>query len=255
MKPSSARMTNRWDERPDAVTKFWLPGSLILFVALVAYCEVCTVLAGEAPPGVAVSGSWALQVSIGWAIVGAFLGSFGASITANTFVRQWPVLSAVLGVLAIAAFTLLCELPIAQLRGWSPDLVALIGVRGPVNLLASTALVGIFAARRRGKVACTPESLEVMTGTGYVTVATDEIESLQADGNYLNIAHVSGRKYLLRSTMTAAERLLGSREFVRIHRSTIVNRSMIRERRRSGMLVLRSGRTVRIGRAFRDRLE
>jgi two-component system LytT family response regulator len=97
--------------------------------------------------------------------------------------------------------------------------------------------------------------LKVMTGTGYAIVATDEIESLEADGNYLSVTHVSGRTYLMRSTMNAADRLLGSRQFVRVHRSTIVNRGMIRERRRGGVLVLRSGRTVRIGRAFRDRLE
>ena len=34
----------------------------------------------------------------------------------------------------------------------------------------------------------------------------------------------------------------------------IVNRAMIRERRRGGQLVLQSGRVVRIGRAFRSRL-
>jgi DNA-binding LytR/AlgR family response regulator len=92
-----------------------------------------------------------------------------------------------------------------------------------------------------------------MTGTGHVAIATAEIECLEADGNYLNVAHVSGRTYLLRSTLNAAEQRLGA-QFVRIHRSVIVNRGRIRERRRGGQLVLQSGRIVRIGRAFRGRL-
>jgi DNA-binding LytR/AlgR family response regulator len=158
-----------------------------------------------------------------------------------------------IAVLAIAAFTLGVESGITFLRGDPPELLALLEVRGPMTLVGSGLLVGIFVIRRRFAADPPPDSLEVMTGTGYVTIATAEIECLEADGNYLNVAHVSGRTYLLRSTMQAAERALGQR-FVRIHRSMIVNRARIRERRRGGQLVLQSGRVVRIGRAFRSRL-
>lgn len=253
MKLTSTQATHRRDERPFFGMKFWLLGSVILFAALGAYCEVCTVLAGLPRPGIAVSGSWALQIALGWAIVGGFLGRYGARAAGAPWVRARPAASMAIAVLAIAAFTLGLELGITFLRGDPPELPALLEVRGPMTLVASGLLVGIFVIRRRLVADPTPDSLEVMTGTGYVVIATAEIECLEADGNYLNIAHVSGRTYLLRSTMQAAEQRLGQR-FVRIHRSMIVNRARICERRRGGQLVLQSGRVVRIGRAFRSRL-
>ena len=63
-----------------------------------------------------------------------------------------------------------------------------------------------------------------------------------------------GRTYLLRQTMAAAERSLDESRFMRVHRSTIVNRRLIKERRCGGVLVLQSGRTVTVSRAYRDQL-
>jgi hypothetical protein len=251
MKPTSMRATQRWDERPFFGIKLWLPGSLILFTALNLYCEVCTVLGGLPPAGLAVTGSWALQITIGWAIVGAVLTTYGAWLADTHLVRTWPIASGTAAVLAIAVFTLGCEAAIALLRGEVPDVLSLLKVRGPLTLVGSTLAVAIVGLRRF--VPKQTDSLEVMTGTGRVAIATAEIEWLEADGNYLNVAHISGRTYLWRSTMHAAEQRLG-RQFVRIHRSVIINRARIRERRRGGELVLQSGRVVRIGRAFRGRL-
>ena len=253
MKPTSTRATQRWDERPFFGMKFWLPGSVMLFAALALYCEVCTVLAGLPRPGIAVSGSWALQIAIGWAIVGGLLGRYGARVAGTPFVRARPAASIAIAVLAVAAFTLGIERSITSLRGDALEMLTLLEVRGPMTLVGSALLVGIFAIRRRFVGDPIADSLEVMTGTGHVEIATAEIEYLEADGNYLNVAHVSGRTYLLRLTMQAAEQRLGHR-FVRIHRSMIVNRVRIRERRRGGQLLLQSGRVVRIGRAFRSRL-
>jgi two-component system response regulator AlgR len=96
--------------------------------------------------------------------------------------------------------------------------------------------------------------MEVMTGTGRTHIPVAEIESLQADRNYINVIHVSGRTYLLRQTMAATERTLDETRFMRVHRSTIVNRQHIKERRPGGVLVLHSGRTVTVSRAYRSQL-
>ena len=53
-------------------------------------------------------------------------------------------------------------------------------------------------------------------------VAAEDIEWLEADGNYVNL-HVKGRLYPLRSTMTAIESRLDPARFVRVHRSYVVN--------------------------------
>ncbi|HET9444973.1 MAG TPA: LytTR family DNA-binding domain-containing protein [Steroidobacteraceae bacterium] len=251
MKPTSMRAAQRWDKQPFFGMKLWLPGSVILFAALTLYCEACTLLMGLPPADIAVTGSWALQITVGWAIVGAFLTTYGARVSDSRLVRKRPIASGIVAILAIAAFALISEMTIAFLRGEAPEVLSLVAVRGPLTLAGSTLAVVVIGLRRF--VPQRTDLLEVMTGTGHVSLPTAEIECLEADGNYLNVTHSSGRTYLLRSTMLAAEQRLGP-QFVRIHRSVIVNRARIRERRRGGQVVLQSGRIVRIGRAFRSRL-
>lgn len=53
-------------------------------------------------------------------------------------------------------------------------------------------------------------------------VATDDVEWVQAAGNYVNL-HVRGHDYPLRGTMAAIEARLDPARFVRIHRSYLVN--------------------------------
>ncbi|MGY0612425.1 LytTR family DNA-binding domain-containing protein [Luteimonas sp. A501] len=53
-------------------------------------------------------------------------------------------------------------------------------------------------------------------------VAADDIEWLQASGNYVNL-QVAGRAYPLRSTLASIEARLDPARFVRIHRSYLVN--------------------------------
>jgi DNA-binding LytR/AlgR family response regulator len=53
-------------------------------------------------------------------------------------------------------------------------------------------------------------------------VAANDIESLQASGNYVNL-RVRGRDYPLRSTIAAIESRLDPARFQRVHRSWIVN--------------------------------
>lgn len=53
-------------------------------------------------------------------------------------------------------------------------------------------------------------------------VAADDIEWLQAEGNYVNL-HMKGRLYPLRSTMTALEPRLDPTRFLRVHRSYMIN--------------------------------
>ena len=95
--------------------------------------------------------------------------------------------------------------------------------------------------------------LDVMTGIGRTRVRVAEIECLEADRNYVSV-HTPQRSYLVRQTLGSLEAALRSGTFLRIHRSSIVNRAMIRERRPGGVLVLHSGRTVRVSRAFSNRL-
>jgi DNA-binding LytR/AlgR family response regulator len=88
-------------------------------------------------------------------------------------------------------------------------------------------------------------------------VAIDDIEHLEALGNYVNL-HVRGHAYPLRSTMSAMELKLDPRRFVRTHRSHIVNLDFLAEIHPldsgDATLKLRDGTAVPCSRNYRSSL-
>lgn len=98
--------------------------------------------------------------------------------------------------------------------------------------------------------------LVIKDGNRVVFVPIDEIDWIEAADYYVQI-HVGGKSYLHRETMMSLERRLGSEQFVRIHRSAIVNRRRIRElssSRREATVVLEGGATLKVARSQRDKL-
>jgi two-component system LytT family response regulator len=89
----------------------------------------------------------------------------------------------------------------------------------------------------------------------FINVA--DIDWIGADGDYVRI-HTNGKSHLVRDTMAAMEMRLDASTFVRIHRSTIVNSSRIKELRpyssREYAVVLKDGTRLRLSRRHRDRL-
>ena len=83
------------------------------------------------------------------------------------------------------------------------------------------------------------------------------IDWIRAAGNYVEI-RIHGRSILRRMTMAQAEQALASKAFVRIHRSTLVNRSRIAGFDRSDRprrLRLTDGSVVKVGDAYRKNLD
>ncbi len=236
--------------------------SLLFVTALIAYCELGSVARGLPSPGLRSSGPWALQVAVPWIIIGAVVGGLFSRVVGNKAAVIRSSLWIAAAVFGIAAFALAGETLLRAIAG-TPDLFAFVCERAPKSIAASSLLVAIcvgirsWQRERESTPSPSPQSgewLEVMTGTGRTTIRLEEIECLQADENYLHVVLSSGRTYLLRKTMTAAESSLDPARFMRVHRSTIVNCDMIKERRPGGVLLLRSGRTVTIGRAFRNQV-
>lgn len=260
----------------------WLLGpSLVL--ALIGWCELHTTLFGGTSPGLCVSVVWAVQVAAGWILAGAALLQWGDRISQMARAIGHPAVAILLGAALIAGFTLVSEWALAH-----PDAIFMKFVygRAPLHVAVAALLVASFVWMQRDREqpevsAATPtvtplvadsapveeiepepatiaqsfpQTLEVMTGRGRTTVNVSEVECLEADRNYISVLHSSGRTYLVRQTMASIERVLDPGMFVRVHRSTIVNRDCLQERRAGGVLVLRSGRTVKIGRAYRERV-
>ncbi len=72
------------------------------------------------------------------------------------------------------------------------------------------------------------DRLPVAENGRILLVKTTEIDWVEAEGNYARL-HVGPRTYEIRETLTTLDRRLNPRDFLRIHRSTIVNVHRIRE--------------------------
>jgi len=86
-------------------------------------------------------------------------------------------------------------------------------------------------------------------------IDVDTIERIDAAGDYMCI-YTADNSLILRETMKDLEKRLDPRNFQRIHRSTIVNLSQVRQVKphTNGecFLVLESGSQVKVSRSYRD---
>ena len=91
-----------------------------------------------------------------------------------------------------------------------------------------------------------------------VLLKVDEIDFIEADGNYAKL-HVGRKSHLLREKMHDLEERLDPAQFVRIHRSVIVNLDRIKEMHPhfngDYIVVLEDGRKLRLSRTRRENLE
>lgn len=89
-------------------------------------------------------------------------------------------------------------------------------------------------------------------------VPVDEIDWFESAGNYVRL-HVGSERFLLRQTMHGLEQKLDPTQFVRIHRTTIVNLLRIRDTRPAShgdyIVVLQDGTQLQMSRAYRERLD
>lgn len=88
-------------------------------------------------------------------------------------------------------------------------------------------------------------------------VAANDIELLQASGNYVNL-RVRGREYPLRATMASLEPRMDPARFVRVHRSYMVNLDCVAEieplETGDARLLMRDGTRVPCSRRYRPAL-
>ncbi len=115
-----------------------------------------------------------------------------------------------------------------------------------------TGLNGVNGLRRDH-----PQTLLVSKGTGECLIQIDRIQCFSAAGNYVEV-HSGNQVYLMRKTMKQVEELLPPSQFVRIHRSHIVNVDEIERIKTqpsgNGAVYLRNGKVLSMSRKYRARL-
>jgi len=99
--------------------------------------------------------------------------------------------------------------------------------------------------------------LIVKTGGKVLFLRAQDVEWVEAAGNYVRL-HVGGEAYLFRESMKNMESRLDGEQFVRIHRSAIVNLDRIRELQPwfhgEFVVILQDGTKLMASRVFSDRL-
>jgi two-component system LytT family response regulator len=87
-----------------------------------------------------------------------------------------------------------------------------------------------------------------------VIVPVRDVDWIEAEGKYVRL-HVREESYLVRDAIHAVEKRLDPRQFVRIHRSTIVNMRRVAEIRDDSTVVLHDGTKLTMSRRFRSRVK
>jgi two-component system, LytTR family, response regulator len=100
--------------------------------------------------------------------------------------------------------------------------------------------------------------LMVKSGGRIHFIRTADIDWCEAAGNYVRM-HVGPQEHLVRDTMSHLESQLDSQQFMRIHRSTIVNVDRIQEMQSSFngeyVVLLRNGTRLTLSRGYRDAIQ
>ncbi len=126
------------------------------------------------------------------------------------------------------------------------------GHQAGTNQQLRALLEELHAARRP------TDRLVVKSGTKVTFLRLEEIDYIEAAGNYLRV-HTGAEVHLLRETMARLESRLEGTRFLRIHRSTIVNLDRIRELQPSFhgdyAVILNSGAELTLSRGYRDQLQ
>ena len=98
----------------------------------------------------------------------------------------------------------------------------------------------------------------IRLGNNLTFVQVGDVDWIEGLGDYAGL-HVGGRTHLLRESLTSLEARLDPTQFVRIHRSTIVQVEHIARidpsANRDAVLTLRDGKTLRVSRTYRSRLD
>ncbi|MDX1530996.1 MAG: LytTR family DNA-binding domain-containing protein [Rhodothermales bacterium] len=102
------------------------------------------------------------------------------------------------------------------------------------------------------------DRIAIRAGDRIHVVKVEEIDWIEGAGVYARL-HVGDKAHLLRETLTNLAQGLDPARFVRIHRSTIVNRERVRELRSyfhgEYIVVLEDGTQLKLSRTYRDALE
>lgn len=127
-------------------------------------------------------------------------------------------------------------------------------IRSNQAVVMSRRLAELLEAQKREAL---KQRLLVPTSSGELVLDASEIDWIEADDYYAAI-HAGKRRHLIRESLSSLEARLDTAQFVRTHRSAIVNIERVREVRNETtemLLILRDGQRVPVSRRRREFLK
>ncbi len=104
-----------------------------------------------------------------------------------------------------------------------------------------------------------PEAISIKDSGEITRVPVANIDWVDAAGDYMCIHTKDGQTHILRRTMKELEHELDPRQFVRVHRSAIVNVNTIAKLQMLAngehQLMLTNGQAVKVSRSYKDRVK
>ena len=94
--------------------------------------------------------------------------------------------------------------------------------------------------------------LIVKDGRALVKLFHENIVWLEADGNYTTIHLINNKRHVIRTTLAEMEEQLPSDNFIRIHKSYVVNKKHVTEVRANNVII--DQKELAIGRTFQQNL-
>lgn len=231
-------------ERPMSARLAWLVGILLLSSGGI-YCLSYSVLSGR-PDGIGTALDWALVSLIPW-LVAFEAGKRVNYEPAGTWKANWWRVASVLIATAAVSVALQDWLWTDWQMSGRDALVALFR-RIPPALLISMFLFLVPMLQQRADRETADCSVN-----GELPLLPTQIDWIRASGNYLEIK-AGQREVLHRMTMSTAERLLKPHNFVRVHRSALINADRVSKHDRGKIadeLVLQDGTRLKVGTSYR----
>lgn len=126
----------------------------------------------------------------------------------------------------------------------------------------SQELLGILqqfsAETRSSEVARYQTRFSVKTGDRIQLIEASDVDWIESEDYYIRL-HVGKQSYLLRDSLSRLESELDPRIFIRIHRSTIVNKSRVKELKQhfkgEYFVILKDGSSLKLSRSYHAAVE
>jgi two-component system LytT family response regulator len=103
---------------------------------------------------------------------------------------------------------------------------------------------------------CLIKRFPVRRGNGFTFVQVGDVDWVEGLGDYAGL-HVAGKTHFIRKPLILLEAPFDRKQFVRVHRSTIIQVERIvrvdPSANRDAVLTLRDGTTLRVSRTYRSR--